>query len=261
MKQVRKKLSIGIPLSLFLICIQLAPLSPSIALDDARVPLLVRGVVEAVDRATLATGISSKIVEIGFRRGESFKKGDTLVKFACKRQIAVTKSAKAAYNVALQRYKKEHELLNFDATGKFDVEIAKAERDQALAEYNGEQAVLSQCTIDAPYDGIVVANLINTHETPQAGQPIIEIVNRGKVEVSMIAPSSTLAKLEEGSTFSFKLDDISEEAKARIDTIGAVVDPVSQTIEIISVIEDAGPNLRPGMGGIGDLSTLEKNVQ
>ncbi len=240
---------------LVLSCFLVAPRINAIEIENIS---STRGVIEAIDRAILASGISSKIIHIGYRRGERFKKGDELIQFSCKRQKAITQSAKAAYNAALQNYQKEQELLDFNAAGKFDVEISKAEMEQALAQYNGERAVLDECSIKAPYDGVVVTNFINTHETPQAGQALIEIVNSEQVEVSMIVPSSLLQILKPGKTFSFVLDDLNQQTIARIKNIGAVVDPVSQTVEIISLVDNPDFVFRPGMGGTAHFEDSEK---
>jgi len=207
--------------------------------------------VEAIDRATLSSGLSSKVTSVGFRRGQKFQKDDVLIEFSCQQERARSNGARAAYNASKKNYEKNKELLSYDATGKFDVEIAKATMEQALAEYSEQRAVANMCKIIAPYNGSVVSTFINTHETPQPSQPLIEIVNTKLMEVNLIIPSSFIEKLKIGDDFPFELDDIKNIETARIDRIGAIVDPISQTTEVIAVIENPSPKLRPGMGGEG----------
>lgn len=213
--------------------------------------LSARGVIEAVDRATISSGLSSKIIALGFRRGQNFKKGDVLVEFSCNTERARRDAAKASYTAARQSHEKNKELLSFEATGRFDVEISEAEMAQALATYNEQRAILSMCNITAPYNGSIVGTFINAHETPQASQPLIEIVNTEQMEITLIVPSSSLLWLREKDEFQFDVEDTGTITSAYIDRIGAVVDPVSQTVEVIAIINNPSTDLRPGMGGVG----------
>ena len=48
----------------------------------------IRGVVRAVRQATISSEAALRAVEVPFREGDRFKRGDLLVAFDCRRQIA-----------------------------------------------------------------------------------------------------------------------------------------------------------------------------
>jgi len=129
------------------------------------------------------------------------------------------------------------------------VEIAKADKDRSLADYKARKAISDQCKVIAPFDGAVVQTMIRPHEMSQVNQPIIEIVNTEKYEVSLLIPSHMLNQLTIGEVLEFHIDETAQTEKLRLDRIGPVVDPISQTLDIIGIIDQASPTLRPGMGG------------
>lgn len=55
-----------------------------------------RGVMRPANQATLATDLSAPVAKSGFKEGEAFHKGDTLIAFDCRRHRAELASAEAA---------------------------------------------------------------------------------------------------------------------------------------------------------------------
>lgn len=235
--------------AVFSIFVHMPSVSAQVTSDDQAITA--RGVVEAVEHATLSSAISSQIIKMNVRRGERFAKGDTLIEFACVREKAARNGAHARWQAAEQQWEKNKELLSYEAIGKFDVEISKAQMQEAKADYDIQKAATSQCQIKAPYDGAVTQKLMNTYETPQTNQPLIDIVKTSELEVSLIVPSSALSWLNIGDEFPFIVDDTGTTETLHITRIGAVVDPISQTVDVIGTVLTPAPQLRPGMGGEG----------
>jgi multidrug efflux pump subunit AcrA (membrane-fusion protein) len=53
------------------------------------------------------------------------------------------------------------------------------------------------------------------------------------------------------------VDELATHHEARVERIGAAVDPVSQTIEIFAVFIAQPPSLKPGMSGVATFSPPE----
>jgi len=209
-----------------------------------------RGVVNAVDQATLSSGVSSRIDDISRKRGEAFDKGDVLIRFDCGLEIANLQAARARYNVAAKTLEKNQELLTFAATGQFDVDILKAELDQSRADLKARQVVVDECKIVAPFKGRVVELAVAPFESVEAVQPLIEIVGTQAYEVTFIVSSDWIAWLNDDHKFSLTLDNIGQRVDGHVDRVGAIVDPVSQTVEVIGVIDAPGNTVRAGMSGV-----------
>src|SRR4051794_10501313 len=57
--------------------------------------LPVHGVIRASQQATITTDLAARVNSIGFREGQRFSKGETLIAFDCRRQIAELAAATA----------------------------------------------------------------------------------------------------------------------------------------------------------------------
>ena len=117
------------------------------------------------------------------------------------------------------------------------------------AELKLQQVVVDRCTIKAPFDGRVVKKLVNVHQSVAAGTELIEIVGQTDLRLRAIIPSLWLAWLQPGSPFDMRVDETQQRYAGTVETIGAAVDPGSQTIAIYGLLSGDTARLIPGMSG------------
>jgi multidrug efflux pump subunit AcrA (membrane-fusion protein) len=135
------------------------------------------------------------------------------------------------------------------AVGRLDVEISRARTDKAAADVAALEARIKQCTIVAPYDGRVSELLVNAHETPTPGKPLISLVDETTFEIDLIVPSHWLRKLAMGANFSFSVDELGTTHTAKLVRIGAAVDAVSQSVKVIGRFDVKPERVLSGMSG------------
>lgn len=217
------------------------------ATGDEDVP--VRGVVRALDQASLSTDLQARVATIGFREGENFKKGELLIAFDCERYRAEAQSAEAVARETRLTLDSNQQLEKFRAVGKHDVEISRARVDKAEAEARSLTARLQFCEVYAPYDGRVTELMINRFEQPQSGKPFLVIVGQSRLELEIIVPSHWLSWLKPGATMSFQIDETKRSYDAQVVRIGAAVDPVSQMVKIYATFNATPEDVLPGMSG------------
>lgn len=209
-----------------------------------------RGVIRAAHSAALAAGLSARILRMPFREGEAFRKGDILVAFDCDRLKAALKAAQAEARAAALKARSKRQMLKHMAAGRLDVAVAGAEAEKAAAEAEAARARVKECTIRAPWNGLVAEWLKHPHETPSAGEPILKIVSTDKPEVDVIVPAAWLAWLKLKQRFTLDVDGLNLRLEGMLARIGAVVDPVSQTVKVTGRMAVLPPSVRPGMGGV-----------
>lgn len=208
-----------------------------------------RGVLIAGQSADIAAGMTGRLTTAPFKSGQYVKGGATLAEFNCDRQKAELTSRRAAHSTQSLKYENQAELLKMGAAGSLDVSIARSERDQIAAEVSALEIAMKDCTVLAPFPGFVTARHVDAFESAQAGQPLYSINRAGTTEVSVIAPSDWAAWVKPGAKFTFKVDETGESISAKVQRLSAVVDPVSQTIEITARLSGSHKG-RPGMSGI-----------
>ncbi len=211
--------------------------------------LPVRGVVRALDQSSLSTDLAARVLKIGFREGEAFRKGDLLVAFDCDRYKAEAQSADAVFQEMQLTLNSNMHLEKFSAVGKADVEISRARVAKAEAEARALKTRLDQCEIKAPFDGRVAELSINPFEQPQPGKPFLVIVGNSRLEIELIVPSHWLTWVKPGAELTFNVDETRHEYKAHVVRLGAAVDAVSQMIKIIASFDAPVDDVLPGMSG------------
>ena len=209
----------------------------------------IRGVVKAQSEAVISSQIDARVVELPFRLGESFQKGDTLVGFDCAMFRAELSAARAELRSHQKTHENNLELAALDAIGALDVELSKAEADQARAKVQVAEVHTRRCAIKAPYAGRVVATHVNVYESVRSNQELLRILDDRSLELELIVPSAWVRWLDAGTEFRFRIDETAEEIPAHVLRVGAMADPVSQTIRLQAGFPDAKGKLLAGMSG------------
>jgi membrane fusion protein, multidrug efflux system len=208
-----------------------------------------RGIVRPVNEAMISTDLLFPIQSLPFREGEHFSKGDVLASFDCGDLAAQVKSAQAAFHAEQITRDNNARLAKSKAVGNVEVELAAAKADQAEGELQAYQSKMSRCVIRAPYDGRIAVMRAHAHEIPEPNQPLMQIVGEGELEIETLLPSNWLRWLKPGSRFTIAIDETGKSYPAEVARIGAVVDPVSQTVKVIGRLSGDATGVLPGMSG------------
>ncbi len=209
----------------------------------------VRGVVKPLAEAQITADLGRRILELPWRDGQRFTKGDLLVRFDCEELETEARAARAAWRGKKAAHANTVELNRRQAAGALSVQLAAADADKAEAEVMALEARLKRCAIVAPYNGRVVERLASPYETPGPTQPILRIVDDSNLEIQLIVPSRWLKWLREGMEFAFQVDETGETVRARVGRIGASVDPVSQSVRLAGEFVSRPPDVLSGMSG------------
>lgn len=234
-------------LSLLLAGAGVAALAGMASAQDAAPSM--RGIVKAVNEATISSDLGFRIVELPFREGQSFKTGDILVAFDCEALKAELKSAearKAAEQITLNNTSK---LARYNAVGRYEVSLSKAKVDQATADADVIRVRVDQCVIKAPFDGRIATRTANIAELTDRTRPIMQIVSDQDLEIEMLLPADWLRWLKTGEKFTMKVEENAESITAEVAQISPVVDPVSQTIKVVGRFTGDRRGVLPGMSG------------
>jgi multidrug efflux pump subunit AcrA (membrane-fusion protein) len=133
--------------------------------------------------------------------------------------------------------------------GKVELDVSEAEVAKNRAEVASNQAVLSKCAATAPFAGRVAEQKVREQQYVQAGQALLEILDDSMLELEFIVPSKWLAWLAPGTGFQVAIDETGKTYPAKVQRIGARVDPVSQSVKISAAIDGKFNELIAGMSG------------
>lgn len=198
---------------------------------------------------TLAAEIPARIARITVKEGEAFRSGQVLIQLDCSLQVSARDRARASLSAAEKTRDANVKLDQHNAIGKLEVETSEAEADKARAELAQINTTLSKCSIGAPFAGRVAEQKARESQYVQAGQPLLEVLDDSVLELEFIIPSRWLAWLRVGHKFEVVIDETGKAYPARIQRLGARIDPVSQSLKASAVIDGKFNELLAGMSG------------
>ncbi|MBS1191934.1 MAG: efflux transporter periplasmic adaptor subunit [Rhodocyclaceae bacterium] len=198
---------------------------------------------------TLAAEIGAKVNRLPVPEGGHFRAGETLIGFDCSLQHAQLNKAKAALSGAEQTWNANRRLAELNSVGKVELEVSQAEVAKARAEVAANAALIAKCAIAAPFAGRIAEQKVREQQYVQPGQTLLEILDDSVLELEFIVPSRWLAGLKPGYGFQVRIDETNKNYPAKVQRIGARVDPVSQSIKLSAAIDGKFPDLIAGMSG------------
>ena len=198
---------------------------------------------------TLSSEVSATIADLSLRPGDSFQAGTALITFDCLLFEAQLAKAQASLAGANQAQAVVDRLVSLGSSGELEQAQARARSAEAEADSLYLRTMVDNCIITAPFDGRVTRRLARQYEYVTPGQPLLEIVDTGPLELQLLVPSQWVTWLENGKAFTVSVDETGTDITAEVVRISAAVDPASRSITITGALDEAHPDLLPGMSG------------
>ena len=237
------------------VTVQRALYSPAPAVAPAAVPGAapapheIRAQLSPRRYTTLAAEIGAKINRLPVAEGAAFRQGELLIAFDCSLQEAQLQKAKAAFGAAQNTWQANKRLAELNSIGRLELDGSEAEMMKAKADVDAMAAVLTKCSIRAPFPGRIAEQKAREQQFVQPGQAMLEIIDDSVLELEFIVPSKWLVWLRPGHRFQVKIDETGRDYPARVKRLGAAVDPVSQSIKVVATIDGRFLDLIAGMSG------------
>ncbi len=200
---------------------------------------------ETIFSSEIAANINNITVDFGDR----FRKGDKLITFGCEMYKADLKKAKAELSEATNINTVNTRLEKLKSISTLEVAVSVARMDRAKAEVELRKTQVSKCQVKAPFSGRVIKRSANLFQYVMPGQPLLEVIDDRNLTVQIFVPSNWLSWIKPGIAFTVKIDETNKKYDAKITTLGARVDQVSQSLQIRAKIKGAHNELLAGMSG------------
>ena len=206
-----------------------------------------RAVIVSLDRTILSSEIAGEIIELSKFEGDSFKKGESLIKIDCSIYKAQKRKIDIEKNIANLELEKNKKLDTFGSIGTFEVQISQENVNKQKAESDIVAINVSRCDIKAPFDGRIASKKVSKHQNIKPQDELLEIVGIDNLEAKVVVPSSWLVWLKKGTQFDLNVDETKTTVKAQIVQIDSIVDPTSQSIALRAKLLKPFENIIPGM--------------
>jgi RND family efflux transporter MFP subunit len=237
--------------------VRVAKPSPRIETGLARAT----GAVRAREDAVLSARATGQIKRIRVQVGDRVKAGAVLAEMdATNAQIAL-QNVKALERLAAARLTEaEREAVRAKqvyegqamAQATYDQaqtgrEVAAAQLDQAKAALQAAEQAVQDCTITAPFAGVVTGKFKNAGDTVtlMPVSPIVAVTDVDHLELRLTVPEALDPAIAPGQLVEGETTPGGRAFKAKVRVKSPVVDPATRTVEVLAdVVSSDG--LRPG---------------
>lgn len=199
---------------------------------------------------TLSSRVSGYIQNVSIKQGDTFAKGDVLVKLDCGIHSAEQKKVKAEIRGAEATLSSKKQLKELKSVSEIDVILAEVEVEKLNAEHERLQEIINGCTIKAPVDAVAVDIHAQNFQTVDQGEPLITMMTQNKLRVEFFVPSSETRKISEIENVELFVNETKQRYTISVAKVVPNIDPVSQTLKVIGHFKTENNNLLPGMTGI-----------
>lgn len=145
-------------------------------------------VVEAVHQATISAQTSGRVVKINADVDDAVTKGDILVQFRNKEQMASYNVAKAAFDEAESEYKRIKDIYSKKLVSKMALDKASARFKSDKARLAQASEALENTIVRAPYSGIVVKRHIEIGELAKPGRELMTGISLELLRANVALP-------------------------------------------------------------------------
>jgi len=239
--------------------VQWEPVATSTVASVATVP---GQVIPNEDRtARLGATVQGRVIAVRVRPGDRVHAGQILVTLqspAAGMAQSDVEKARAQASYARSARERAERLLALKAIPQQDYDRAVADDELASAELRRAQSVAEQIgaaasatgeiAIRSPLNGVVLARTAVPGAVIEAGTPLVVVTDPSTLWLSIDAPENLASLFHVGAQLRFTVPAYPADTfSARIDAVGAGLDPSTRTLPIRALIRNRGDRLKPEM--------------
>jgi RND family efflux transporter MFP subunit len=205
------------------------------------------GTVTARTASTVSSKLMGVIQSVHAREGDLVKKGDLLVTIDQRQVNAHLEKAQAAAEVATKEYKRFQQLLQNQSASQQEFERAEAQYRQAQAALAAARVSTKDAKVRAPYDGRVVAKMINSGDLASPGTPFFTLEQEGLYCTDLVLPERHIQSVRVGLAVRVVVPAMNNrEFNGEVGRIVPMADARSRSFQV-KVRMPEGPDYKSGM--------------
>jgi membrane fusion protein (multidrug efflux system) len=214
------------------------------------------GSIVAVNGANLSSEVSGIVDTIHFESGADVPAGALLVTLRPNNDPAVLAQLQAQASLDQITYGRDVKQFQADAIAQAQVDSDRANLAAAKAQVEGQQALMAEKQIHAPFAGRLGIRQVDLGQYLTAGTQIVTLQQLNPLYVDFYLPQQALSQLSVGQTVALGIDAFpKQDFPAKITAIDAVVDSTTRSLQVRAQLPNDKLLLRPGM-----FATVKINV-
>lgn len=166
------------------------------------------GVVSAQQYTNLAFQVGGLISAIYINEGSAVRQGQILAQLDPQDYLLQLESDKAQYQSAQSILERNERLLEHQAISTQDVEVTRANYQQAKSAYAYAQNQVEYTRLRAPFDGSIETKFVEDFQKVAAGEKVFKLINPTLLDVNFTLPETHIQMLQAAPQYTVEFDQI-----------------------------------------------------
>ncbi len=206
------------------------------------------GTVEPSRTALISSRHSGTLATLEVRKGERVSKGQVIATVESQSVKSAYDMAQASLAQAEDGYRRARQVHESGSIADVKMVEVDSKLKQARAAAEAASKALEECTIRAPFDGVVNEIFAEEGVSVDPLGPVARLVDISSPEIRFAIPENEIRTVSEGQKVSIEIGALRISGiPARIESKGVVASPLSHCYECTAALQDTIPGLMPGM--------------
>jgi membrane fusion protein, multidrug efflux system len=205
------------------------------------------GTLAPVEGVTVAADADGTVVKIAAENGALVKAGDLIISLDTSVEVAQLSATTAQAELAKLQYDRAAGLVTKQTISQAELDVAKAQLNQAIANVTALTATIERKNVRAPFDGRVGIRLVNLGQFVARGAPLVPLQKLDPIFVNFTIPQRQLAALSIGQKISVNVDAFPAPFSGTIAAINSEIDSATRSVAVQAKLPNPQEQLRAGM--------------
>lgn len=220
--------------------------------------LSVTGEFRAVNSVELKPEIPGRIVQIGYRDGQSVAAGDLLIGLDDRIARAELAQAQAEADLAASNFKRAQDLFDRQFISSRGLDEAKANAEIAAARRDLAQARLARTELRAPFAGRVGLRQHSVGDYVKDGELLAVLEDSRRMHFDFRVPERFAEMVRVGQRLMVQTDQTDRTLPARVAAVDVRVDQDGRFLQLRAVVDNPGQQFKTGMFGRARLNLYDR---
>jgi RND family efflux transporter MFP subunit len=231
-------------------------LAPAVALDAARLGTgsSFIGNVKPDRETDLSFKVPGIVELIGpengadWEQGAAVRQGEVLARLKQADFINAVNQARARAELDAKQFERARTLLAQGATTQQAFDVADANKRASEAALAQAEQALTDSTLRAPYDGVIVMRWVNKDETVTPGKPVLRLGDVRQMSVQLGVPDVVVSRVRVGQPAALTVPALPErDFVGQVSEVGVAAEEGTRLFKVVVKIPNPGGRLKSGM--------------
>lgn len=220
------------------------------AKSDWQAQLEAVGSFRAVNGANLSSEAAGILDKFSFTDGQDVQAGAVLVQLRLDNDVATLQQLQATADNAQITYDRDLRQLKAQGVSQATVDTDSANLKSAQAQVTGQQALIDEKTVKAPFAGRLGVRQVDLGQFLSSGTTMVTLQALDPILFDFTLPQQALAQLKVGQAVTASVDSYAGQGfDGKITAISPLVDTSSRSLTVRASFANPDHRLLPGMYG------------